>query len=217
VRPHIDRARERAAMIDQQLIGRGIRDRPLLAAFRAVPREAFVEPAVADLAYDDAPLPIDEGQTISQPYVVALMIEALGVGPGDRVLEVGAGSGYAAAILSRLAERVYAIERRPALAAVARDRLHRLGYGNVEIRTGDGTLGLPDAAPFDAILVSAGGPAIPNALIDQLSAGGRLVIPIGRPREQRLLRIAKSAGSTVHSEDLGPVSFVPLVGRAGWP
>ncbi len=216
MRPGSDRARERASMVQLQLIGRGVRDRRLLAAFSVVPREAFVDPAVADLAYDDSPLPIDEGQTISQPYVVALMIEALGVRRGDLVLEVGAGSGYAAAVLSRLADRVYAIERQPALAEAARDRLHRLGYDNVEIRTGDGTLGLPDAGPFDAILVSAGGPTIPQALIDQLAPGGRLVIPVGMPREQRLLRVAKSAGGKVHREDLGQVSFVPLVGRAGW-
>ncbi len=216
MRPGSDRARERASMVQLQLIGRGVRDRRLLAAFSVVPREAFVDPAVADLAYDDSPLPIDEGQTISQPYVVALMIEALGVRRGDLVLEVGAGSGYAAAVLSRLADRVYAIERQPALAEAARDRLHRLGYDNVEIRTGDGTLGLPDAGPFDAILVSAGGPTIPQALIDQLAPGGRLVIPVGMPREQRLLRVAKSAGGRVHREDLGQVSFVPLVGRAGW-
>ncbi len=216
MRPGSERARERASMVQLQLIGRGVRDRRLLAAFSVVPREAFVDPAVADLAYDDSPLPIDEGQTISQPYVVALMIEALGVRRGDLVLEVGAGSGYAAAVLSRLADRVYAIERQPALAEAARDRLHRLGYDNVEIRTGDGTLGLPDAGPFDAILVSAGGPAIPQALIDQLAPGGRLVIPVGMPREQRLLRVAKSAGGRVHREDLGQVSFVPLVGRAGW-
>jgi protein-L-isoaspartate(D-aspartate) O-methyltransferase len=216
MRPGGDRAHERAAMVEQQLIDRGIRDRRLLAAFRLVPREAFVDPSVADLAYDDSPLPIAEGQTISQPYVVALMIEALGVRAGDRVLEVGAGSGYASAILSRLAERVYAIERQPALARTAADRLGRLGYDNVEVRTGDGTLGLPDEAPFDAILVSAGGPAIPKALIDQLAPGGRLVIPVGRPREQRLLRVTKSAIGTIHQEDLGPVSFVPLLGDAGW-
>jgi protein-L-isoaspartate(D-aspartate) O-methyltransferase len=215
-RPGNDRAGERAAMVEQQLIGRGIRDPRLLAAFDLVPREAFVDPSVADLAYDDSPLPIAEGQTISQPYVVALMIEALDVRPGDRVLEVGAGSGYAAAILSRLAERVFAIERQPRLADLARDRLHRHGYDNVEVRTGDGTLGLPDAAPYDAILVSAGGPGIPKALIDQLAPGGRLVIPVGRPGLQRLLRLTKSPGGRIHQEDLGPVSFVPLVGDAGW-
>ncbi len=217
MRPGNDRTRERASMVQQQLIGRGIRDARLLEAFRLVPREAFVDPGVADLAYDDSPLPIDEGQTISQPYVVALMIEALGVLPRDRVLEVGAGSGYAAAILSRLAERVHAIERQRALAEAARERLHRLGYDNVEIRTGDGTLGLPDAGPFDAILVSAGGPAIPKALVDQLAPGGRLVIPVGRPLQQRLLRVTKPSGGRVQREDLGPVSFVPLVGHAGWP
>jgi protein-L-isoaspartate(D-aspartate) O-methyltransferase len=144
------------------------------------------------------------------------MIEALGVRPSDRVLEVGAGSGYAAAILSRLAERVYAIERHPALALAARDRLARLGYLNVDLRTGDGTLGVADAAPFDAILVSAGGPGIPGLLIDQLVPGGRLVIPVGKSREQRLLRIAKSVDGRAYQQDLGPVTFVPLVGDAGW-
>jgi protein-L-isoaspartate(D-aspartate) O-methyltransferase len=216
MRPGKDRAVERAAMVEQQLIDRGIRDRRLLAAFRLVPREAFVDESVADLAYEDGPLPIAGGQTISQPYVVALMIEALGVRPGDRVLEVGAGSGYAAAIVSRLAERVYAIERQAALAKEAAERLHRLGYDNVDVRIGDGTLGLPAAAPFDAILVSAGGPGIPTALIDELALGGRLVIPVGKPHAQRLLRLAKRQDGRVHREDLGPVSFVPLLGDAGW-
>jgi protein-L-isoaspartate(D-aspartate) O-methyltransferase len=214
--PGKNRARERARMVEHQLIDRGIRDQRLLNAFLEVPREAFVDESVADLAYEDSPLPIGEGQTISQPYVVALMIEALDVRPGDRVLEVGVGSGYAAAILSRLAELVYAIERHPDLAQAARDRLARLGGDNVDVRTGDGTLGLPDAAPFDAILVSAGGPGIPPPLIDQLAPGGRLVIPVGKTREQRLLRITKSADGRPRQQDLGPVTFVPLVGHAGW-
>ncbi len=214
--PGQDRARERARMVDRQLIDRGIRDQRLLNAFLQVPREAFVDRSYTDLAYDDRPLPIAGGQTISQPYVVALMIEALEVRPGDGVLEVGAGSGYAAAILSQLGERIHAIERQPALAKAAGDRLHRLGYDNVEIRTGDGTLGLPDAAPFDAILVSAGGPGIPTPLIDQLAPGGRLVIPVGKPHAQNLLRIIKRQDGRVHQEDLGPVSFVPLLGDAGW-
>jgi protein-L-isoaspartate(D-aspartate) O-methyltransferase len=216
VLPGKDRAQDRARMVEQQLIGRRIRDQRLLAAFREVPRDAFVDESVADLAYDDSPLPIGEGQTISQPYVVALMIEALGVRPGDRVLEVGAGSGYAAAILSRLAERVYGIERQPALALAARHRLARLGFVNVDLRPGDGTLGLPEVAPFDAILVSAGGPSIPGPLIDQLAPDGRLVIPVGKAREQRLLRIAKSGDGRAYQQDLGPVSFVRLVGDAGW-
>jgi protein-L-isoaspartate(D-aspartate) O-methyltransferase len=214
--PGTDRALERVAMVEHQLTERGIRDQRLLAAFRAVPRESFVDEAVAELAYEDSPLPIGEGQTISQPYVVALMIEALGVRTGDRVLEVGAGSGYAAAILSQLAGRVDAIERQPALAEAARDRLRRLGYDNVDLRTGDGTRGLPAEAPFDAILVSAGGPAIPTPLIDQLAPGGRLVIPVGKAREQRLLRITTSEDGRAYQEDLGPVRFVPLVGDAGW-
>jgi protein-L-isoaspartate(D-aspartate) O-methyltransferase len=214
--PGKDRAGERARMVEHQLIDRGIRDQRLLSAFLQVPRDAFVDESVADLAYEDNPLPIGQGQTISQPYVVALMIEALGVRPGDRVLEVGVGSGYAAAILSRLADRVYGIDRQPALANAARDRLARLGCDNVDIVIGDGTLGMSDAAPFDAILVSAGGPGIPAPLIDQLAPGGRLVIPVGRAREQRLLRITKSADGTAHQRDMGPVTFVPLVGDAGW-
>lgn len=214
--PGKDRAGERARMVERQLIDRGIRDQRLLNAFLQVPRDAFVDESVADLAYEDNPLPIGQGQTISQPYVVALMIEALDVRPTDRVLEVGVGSGYAAAILSRLADRVFAIDRQPALANAARDRLARLGYDNVDIRIGDGTLGMSDAAPFDVILVSAGGPAIPAPLIDQLAPGGRLVIPVGKAREQRLLRIMKSAAGTAHQQDMGPVTFVPLVGDAGW-
>jgi protein-L-isoaspartate(D-aspartate) O-methyltransferase len=214
--PDKDRAGERTRMVEHQLIDRGIRDQRLLYAFLQVPREAFVDESVEDLAYEDSPLPIGAGQTISQPYVVALMIEALDVRPGDRVLEVGVGSGYAAAILSRLADLVYAIERHPDLAQAARHRLARLGDENVDIRTGDGTLGLPDAAPFDAILVSAGGPGIPPPLVDQLAPGGRLVIPVGKTREQRLLRITKSAEGISRQQDLGPVTFVPLVGHAGW-
>jgi protein-L-isoaspartate(D-aspartate) O-methyltransferase len=216
-----DRTLDREAMVERQLKRRGIRDERVLDAFRTVPREAFVGPAVERAAYEDTPLPIGEGQTISQPYVVALMVEALEVRPTDRVLEVGAGSGYAAAILSRLAGRVYAVERNRRLAEGARDRLGRLGYDNIEIRVADGTLGWPEAAPFDAILVSAGGPGMPTPLLDQLAPGGRLVIPIGRPREQTLFRVTRVRGQGSRDEwlreDLGPVMFVPLIGQGGWP
>jgi protein-L-isoaspartate(D-aspartate) O-methyltransferase len=210
-----DRALDRESMVDRQLRRRGIRDEGVLEAFRSVPREAFVGDAVGEFAYEDTALPIEEGQTISQPYIVAVMVQALDLRPTDRVLEVGAGSGYAAAILARRAERVFAIERNPRLAEAARDRLHRLGYHNVEVRAEDGTLGWPEEAPFDAILVSAGGPDVPRALLEQLAPGGRLVIPVGGTRQQRLLRITR-VGDEWRHEDLGPVTFVPLIGEGGW-
>jgi protein-L-isoaspartate(D-aspartate) O-methyltransferase len=156
------RARER--MVDVQMIGRGVRDRGVLDAMRLVPRERFVDPGFEEFAYEDGPLPIGEGQTISQPYIVALMIEAAEIKPGDRVLEVGAGSGYAAAVMSRICEHVHAIERHAALAQAARRRFEALDYTNIELLTGDGTRGWPEAAPFDAIVVSAGGPEAPQAL-----------------------------------------------------
>jgi protein-L-isoaspartate(D-aspartate) O-methyltransferase len=210
-----DRALDRESMVERQLKRRGIRDDRVLDAFRSVPREAFLGDDVTEFAYEDTPLPIDEGQTISQPFIVALMAQALELRPTDRVLEVGAGSGYAAAILARLAGRVYAIERNTRLAEAARDRLRRLGYHNVDVRAGDGTLGWPETAPFDAILVSAGGPDVPRALLDQLAPGGRLVIPVGGPREQRLLRIRR-VGDDWLREDIGAVTFVPLIGEGGW-
>jgi protein-L-isoaspartate(D-aspartate) O-methyltransferase len=210
-----DRALERERMVERQLRARGVRDERVLAAFREVPRELFVEPGLEEFAYTDAPLPIGESQTISQPYVVALMVEALDIRPSDRVLEVGAGSGYAAAILSRLASEVYAIERHPSLAGEARERIERLGYDNVKIRAGDGTLGWPEAGPFDAILVSAGGPDIPLALLEQLAPGGRIVIPVGTYHEQTLIRITESPDGRLMTQNLGPVMFVPLIGQPG--
>lgn len=206
---------ERAAMVERQLRRRGIRDQRLLDAFATVPREIFVDPADQASAYDDRPLSIGVGQTISQPYVVAVMIEALAIAPQDRVLEVGAGSGYAAAILSRLAARVYALERQPELAAGAQSRLARLGYGNVQVRVADGTRGLREASPFQAILVSAAGSAVPPALLAQLAPGGRLVMPVGGWREQRLWHVTKSAEGASEGRDLGAVSFVPLLGDVG--
>jgi protein-L-isoaspartate(D-aspartate) O-methyltransferase len=210
-----DRALERDRMVDRQLRGRGVGDERVLDAFREVPREVFVEPGLEESAYSDAPLPIGESQTISQPYVVALMLDALEIRPSDRVLEVGAGSGYAAAILSRIAAEVYAIERHPSLAREARERVERLGYDNAKIRAGDGTLGWPEAAPFDAILVSAGGPDVPPALLAQLGPGGRIVIPVGTAREQELIRITKLADGRLKTQNLGPVMFVPLIGQGG--
>jgi protein-L-isoaspartate(D-aspartate) O-methyltransferase len=207
-----DRALERERMVERQLRARGVQDERVLEAFREVPREVFVEPGLEQVAYTDAPLPIGESQTISQPFVVALMVEALEIRPSDRVLEVGAGSGYAAAILSRLASQVYAIERHPSLARQARERIERLGYGNVKLRAGDGTLGWPEAAPFDAILVSAGGADVPPALVEQLARGGRIAIPIGTSSEQELIRITKSDDGRLGTQNLGPVMFVPLIG-----
>src|SRR5213075_2858615 len=183
---------QRDRMVDVHIRRRGVRDRRVLDAMRAVPREAFVDPGYEEFAYEDSPLPIGEEQTISQPYVVALMAELLDIGLGDRVLEVGAGSGYAAAVMSRLADRVYAIERHAPLGEKAKERIARLGYDNIRLRVGDGTKGWPAAAPFDAILVSAGGPRVPEALKQQLAIGGRLVIPVGEAeRRQTLKRIIR--------------------------
>jgi len=213
----LDPAQARDRMVDRQIAARGVRDPRVLEAMRQVPREAFVEPGYEDLAYEDGPLPIGEGQTISQPYIVAHMIEAAGVKPGDSVLEVGAGSGYAAAVLSRIADRVHAVERIAALVASARRRLDALGYDNIALRAADGTLGWPEAAPFDAIVVSAGGPAVPDALRAQIAHGGRLIIPVGARRGgQHLLRVTRVGAERYGEEDLGLVVFVPLVGAQGW-
>jgi len=212
-----DFATEREAMIERQLKARGIVDPAILAAFRQVPREAFVAPDYAHLAYGDHPLPIEAGQTISQPYIVALMIEAAGIGHGDTVLEVGSGSGYAAAVISRIAGMVIGIERQHELVDVAKERLERLGYANVEIVEGDGTGGWPAGAPFDAILAAASGSHVPTPLVDQLKPGGRLVMPIGEPRGvQKLVKVTKSADGTLGQSDLGAVRFVPLIGQEGW-
>ena len=208
-------ARER--MVRTQIAGRGIHDRKLLDALSAVPREAFVEAGFEAFAYTDGPLPIGAGQTISQPYIVGLMIAAAEVQPGDRVLEVGAGSGYAAAVLSRMASRVYAIERHAALAEAAQRRFDALHYMNIELRLGDGTRGWCEAAPFDAILVAAGGPDVPRALTSQLQIGGRLVIPIGeQERRQTLRKITRVREDQFAQVDLGAVAFVPLIGEQGW-
>jgi protein-L-isoaspartate(D-aspartate) O-methyltransferase len=211
--PH---AGDRAIMVARHLRARGISDPIVLAAMGEVPREAFIAEPLKEFAYEDAPLPIEAGQTISQPYIVARMIELAEVEPGDRVLEVGAGSGYAAAVLGRIADRVYAIERHELLADQARARLARLGYDNVEIICGDGTKGLPDKAPFDAIIVSAGGPRVPETLKQQLAIGGRLVIPVGRDIHQTLLHIRRTGEDSFEEEDFGAVAFVPLIGAEGW-
>jgi protein-L-isoaspartate(D-aspartate) O-methyltransferase len=213
-----DRRPERARMVAVQIAGRGVRDERLLAAMREVPRERFLPPRLAGRAYDDAALAIGLGQTISQPYTVAWMLEAARIRPEARVLEIGAGSGYAAAVLSRLAREVFAIERHETLFAAAEQRLAALGCGNVHLRCGDGSLGWPEAAPFDAIVVSASGPCVPEALQRQLAIGGRLVIPAGPgPREQQLLVVERCAEERWLRRSLGRVQFVPLVGRGGWP
>lgn len=203
----------RRLMVENQIAARGVRDQRVLDAMGSVPREWFVDENLRDRSYDDAPLPIGEGQTISQPFIVAFMIEAARIGSDDRVLEIGAGCGYAAAVISRIAAHVYAIERHASLANAAATRLRSLGCDNVELRVGDGTKGWPEAAPFDAIVVSAGGPSVPRALEDQLASDGVLVMPVGRDGGgQRLLRLQRRTDGGFDREDLGGVAFVPLVG-----
>ena len=212
-----DFAAEREAMVERQLRRRGISEPVILDAFRAVPREAFISAEFAHLAYGDHPLPIEANQTISQPYIVALMVQAAAIRHGDAVLEVGAGSGYAAAVISRIAARVVAIERQHDLVEVARQRLERLGYSNVLIVEGDGTRGCPDEAPFDAILAAASGSHVPSALIAQLAPNGRIVMPLGEPGlPQELVKVTKQDDGILKQENLGGVRFVPLIGEEGW-
>jgi protein-L-isoaspartate(D-aspartate) O-methyltransferase len=207
----------REIMIERDLKGRGIRDPAVLAAMREVPREEFVPAELAEHAYDDYPLPIDEGQTISQPYMVAYMAESLELSPTDRVLEIGTGSGYSAAVLSRLVAEVYTVEHFAGLAASAGGRLGRLGYDNIRIFVGDGTLGWLEHAPYDAIVVTAGAPRVPEPLLQQLVIGGRLVIPVGPNRlVQTLIRVRRVKEGEYREESLLAVQFVPLVGAAGW-
>ena len=207
----------RRRLVEGQIKGRGIADPAVLAAFEAVPREAFLPSELAEFAYLDRALPIEKGQTISQPYIVALMAEALELKPQDRVLEVGTGSGYAAAILARIAREVYTIERHAELAEAASARLQKLGFDNVHVQHGDGTLGWSEHAPYDAIVVAAGGPDIPRPLLEQLAIGGRLVIPVGEEKTlQSLIRVRRVGPDDYQREDLGDVRFVPLVGAAGW-
>lgn len=208
---------EREAMVERHLQRRGIAEKPIVDAFLAVPREEFVSPEYAHLAYGDHPLPIEAGQTISQPYIVALMIQAAGIKSGDTVLEVGAGSGYAAAVISRIAGKVIAIERQHDLVEVARQRLERLGYSNVEIVEGDGTRGCPEHAPFDAILAAASGSHVPQPWIEQLADGGRIVMPVGEPSwVQELIKVTRGPDCKLIQENLGGVRFVPLIGEEGW-
>lgn len=207
----------REEMVRNQLQRRGIADTKVLEAMRRVPREAFVPDEMKEFAYQDSPLPIGTGQTISQPYIVALMAEALELKTDDRVLEIGTGSGYAAAILNFIAKEVYTVERYANLAREAEYKFRTLGYNKIHVVHGDGSLGWPEYAPYDAIVVTAGGPHVPQPLIDQLAEGGRLVIPIGpTPREQRLVRVRRVSKDATEQDDLGLVRFVPLVGAAAW-
>ena len=210
-----EQARKR--MVTTQLARRAVRDVRVLDAMGSVPREVFVTAGMEGLAYEDNPLPIGEGQTLSQPYIVAAMAEAARLDPADRVLEVGAGSGYAAAVFSRLAGQIFAVERHTRLTEAARERCGALGYLNVTFKTGDGSVGWPEAAPFDAILVAAGMPKPPEALKQQLKMGGRLIVPVGEMDEQRLIRITRTAEEAFEEDDLGGVRFVPLIGAQGWP
>jgi len=201
---------QRAKMVQAQVEARGIRDPRVLAAIRDVPRHDFVPEALRDQSYEDHPLPIGAGQTISQPYIVAVMLEHLALQPTDRVLEIGTGSGYATALLSRMCAEVYSIERHAELAAVAEATLARLGYSNVKVRVGDGRLGWPERAPFDAILVSAAASEMPSALFAQLRAGGRMIVPVGPPASQELQLIRKINGQP-EVQVLEGCRFVPLV------
>ena len=202
-------------MVSEQLRGRGIRDERLLAAMGKVPRERFIAPEYAREAYADSPLPIGEGQTVSQPYMVAAMVEALEVHPSDRVLEVGTGTGYEAAVLADLAAEVWTIERHAQLADQARQILLQLGYENVHVICGDGSLGLPEQAPFDKIVVAAGAPQAPPSLLAQLADGGTLVVPVGNRVDQQLQVMRKVAGEIITTRHV-LCCFVPLVGAEGW-
>jgi protein-L-isoaspartate(D-aspartate) O-methyltransferase len=211
----INDKKERNRMVDDQIIPRGVRDERVLAALRKVPRHEFLPEAIRGMAYADNALPIGEGQTISQPYMVALMTELLALKGTERVLEIGTGSGYQAAVLAELCEKVYTVERIKMLADRARATLDRLGYRSVAIKVYDGTYGWKDMAPFDAILVTAGSPDIPTPLVEQLKEGGKMVIPVGTRYGQDLIRVIRTAEGTLKEQTI-PCVFVPLIGNHGW-
>ncbi len=211
----IDFPKARLKMVEEQITSRGTKDARLIAAMKKIPRHLFVEEALQSQAYTDHPLPIGEKQTISQPYMVALMTEALLLTGKEKVLEIGTGSGYQTAILAELSEKVFSVERIRSLAIRARKLLYELGYFNVEIKIFDGTFGWMEESPFDAIIVTAGSPDIPQPLIDQLAIGGRLVIPVGDAFVQDLFRVTKTEEG-VRKEDLGGCRFVKLIGKYGW-
>lgn len=206
----------RRRMVEDQVVARGVSDPRVIDAMLQVPRHKFVEEALESQAYQDAPLPIGERQTISQPYMVAVMSEALALDGTEKVLEVGTGSGYQAAVLAVLADRVFSLERIPALARRARKALDSCGYSKVNIRLADGTLGWQEMAPFDAIVVTAGAPDVPRDYLDQLAVGGRLVIPVGDRMSQVLMRITRTSEDEFKEEQLLGCRFVPLVGNHGW-
>ncbi len=210
-----DAAAARAAMVERQLRRRGITDERVLEAMRCVPRELFVPPDQRAHAYDDGALPIGDGQTISQPFVVAAMCQLLSLTGDERVLEVGTGSGYAAAVLAELADEVVSVERMASLAALARASLDAAGYERVEVRVGDGSLGAPDRAPFDAISVAAAAPVVPKALLAQLGEGGRMVLPLGSRAAQRLVVVTQTPSGPTERDAID-VRFVPLIGAAGF-
>ena len=208
-------ARERERMVEEQLVRRGVTDERVLAAMRRVPRHRFVQEALRERAYGDYPLPIGEEQTISQPYIVGFMSSLLELKGTEKVLEIGTGSGYQAAVLAELARRVCSIERLPRLAERARALLESLGYSNVWVRVGDGTLGWPDQAPFDRIIITAGGPSVPPALFAQLAEGGRMVMPIG-DEEGQTMTVVENVGGQMRTRAVGECKFVRLVGKYGW-
>jgi protein-L-isoaspartate(D-aspartate) O-methyltransferase len=207
--------KERLRMVDEQIVGRGIRDERVLAAMRKIPRHEFLPEAIRGMAYADNALPIGEGQTMSQPYMVALMTELLGLSGSERVLEIGTGSGYQAAVLAELCSKVFTVERVKPLAEKARLALDRLGYRSVAIKVYDGTYGWKEMAPFDAIMVTAGAPDVPGPLVDQLRPGGRMVIPVGDRSTQRLLKVVRTGEGPVIESSI-PCVFVPLIGAHGW-
>ena len=212
-----DQADKRHRMVDTQIKARGIQNPAILEAMRRVPRHAFVPTDLSEFAYEDSALPIEADQTISQPYIVALMIAALQPEATDRVLEIGTGSGYAAAVLSQIVQEVYTVERHAELADLARRRMRELRYDTVHILHGDGTLGWADHAPYEGIVVTAGGPQVPEALLTQLAPGGQLVMPVGTEQKlQHLVRVTRQQDSTYTQEELGDVRFVPLIGTQGW-
>lgn len=209
--------KQRIKMVEDQIIRRGVKNPLVIKAMKKVPRHLFVPKRMVDRAYDDSPLPIGHSQTISQPYIVAYMTEALRLTGGEKVLEIGTGSGYQAAILAEIAKEVYTIERIEDLAKQAENTLKKLGYKNIQIIVGDGTLGLEEYAPYDGIIVTAGGPYVPETLVNQLKIGGRLVMPVGEYKYgQDLVRITRGIDNKIHRETLTSVVFVPLIGEKGW-
>ncbi|WP_346896844.1 protein-L-isoaspartate(D-aspartate) O-methyltransferase [uncultured Roseibium sp.] len=208
---------DRLHMVEEQIADRGVRDPKTLEAMRTVRRHLFVSPSHIDSAYEDRPLPIGQGQTISQPYIVALMTEALKLRGGENVLEIGTGCGYAAAVLKEAGANVVTIERIEELVSLSRANLKTAGYEDIKVICGDGTLGYEEDAPYDGIVVTAGGPTLPDHLKHQLKIGGRLVIPVGPSSwDQRLVRVTRTGEETFEEEDLGGVCFVPLIGEEGW-